>query len=186
MQDQVVEWDPIYGGTGVPWESQLFLLYLAVALVLSIFKSITIIRQLWWFSSNLRASSNQVRAASEPADSTGHTVLAAESKFQYEADTCATKIRSIKHLVPLTILMSLLVLIRSAIRILTGIGAEKRTSLNFLSGVIGEALIPFALALLVCGIILGISNLYEGILARQKARWRYSCDQVKQQSQSAV
>ena len=186
MQDQVVEWDPIYEGTGVPWESRLFLLYLAVVLVLSIFKSITIIRQLWWFSSNLQASSNQVRAASEPADSTGHSVLAIENKFQYEADTCGIKIRSIKHLVPLTILLSLLALIRSALRVLDGIATEKRTSLNSLSGIIGEALIPFAFALLVCAIILGVSNLYEGILAHQKARWRYSCAQVKKQSQSSV
>jgi hypothetical protein len=209
MQEQPIGWDPMYE-VRLPWESKLFLLYLLLVLAVSLVRSFSLVRQLWWFSASRRSLPKETQSEADRADilaasglsnrfsyqptATGSDVLPdkkdgansylrvlqeADNKFLYLSEMCAARIGSMKRLVPLTFLVSALLLVYGASEILTEIMTQKAAPIGFLTGRIAELLVPFALGILVCALLYAFSSLYEGALIRRRARWNYYCATAK-------
>jgi F0F1-type ATP synthase membrane subunit a len=146
MQETGVGWDPAYEGH-LSWFTKMFALYLALALLVSAFRAISLMRQLWLPEKTQR----------EPSE-----------RFRLTHELCQAKTASIKKLSTLTLLLSLLVLAWSITNILQGAALQKVTGTAFLAGALAETLTTFSLGLLVCTMLYALAIFYEGVLARRK------------------
>jgi hypothetical protein len=86
MQETGVGWDPMYEGR-LPWFTKVFVLYLVLALFVSVFRVISIMRRLGWPEKKQQE---------------------ADGRFQLTREFCKAKTASIKRLAMLTFLLSLL------------------------------------------------------------------------------
>jgi hypothetical protein len=147
-----IGWDPISINYQLPWASKLFVMYLLVVVTISLLKSAGLLHQFWFLTrSSLRGSRSEN-----------------ESRRAWE--TCSNKIQSIKQLVFVTLLLTVLVsslLLRAT---LVRIVEEKAFGPAALGGVIVEVLTIFAFGILVCVVLYTACTLYEGMLLRKTRR----------------
>jgi hypothetical protein len=153
MQETTVGFEPMYEGQ-LPWLTKLFVMYLAVALLASVFRAI----RLMWSLRSLRKMEQET--ANEPP-----------SGFQFLWDSCHAKTASTKNLSALTFLLSFLVSAWSMTRILTGVSMEKVTGMAFLAGATSEVLTIFSLGILVSTALYAFAFFYEALLVRFKLRF---------------
>jgi hypothetical protein len=146
MQETGIGWDPAYEGH-LSWFTKVFVLYLAMTLLVSVFRAVSLMRQLWL-----------------PRKTQGE----ASERFQRTRELCQAKTASIKKLSTLTFLLSLLVLAWSTTKILQGAALQKVTGTAFLAGALAETLTTFSLGILVCAMLYALAIFYEGVLARRK------------------
>ena len=203
MQEEVVQWDPMYehhlGGA-----TKLFLLYLLIVVAISLAKSIGLARQLLRLrrilpketlnehgkaellaasAIGMRFSTDRSNLGSDvSASEYSRILLQANNKFLYTWELCAAKAASIRKLTLLTLLLSVLILTFSAITILMEIMHLKSRSIGVFTGTVADELVPFALGILICAVLYALFSLFEGILMRRRARWNYFCAKAKSDS----
>ncbi|MFI5089266.1 MAG: hypothetical protein ACHP7P_04335 [Terriglobales bacterium] len=159
MQEHpAVGWDPIAINHHLPWESRLFLLYLLVVGAISLVKSVSLVRQLWSANPEVQSS-------------------------RWEA--CSAKVQSIKRLVVLTFLLSVLLAADRTATVLIQLGSQKFFAVWAFSGEIAEVLKVFALGMLGCAMLYVVSGLFEGVLLRRRASWKDPLARIKKQSPQA-
>jgi hypothetical protein len=143
-----IGWDPISINYQPPWASKLFVLYLLVVVAISLVKYAGLLRQFWSLTSGSLQESRSEN----------------ESRYTWEA--CSNRIQSIKRLVFVTLLLTVLVsafLLRAT---LMRIVEQKAFGPAALGGGIVEVLTVFALGILVCAVLYTACALYEGMLLR--------------------
>jgi hypothetical protein len=155
QQHPEVGWDPISINHHLPWESRLFLLYLLVVGAISLGKSVSLVRHLWWGNADVQSS-------------------------RWEA--CWAKVQSIRRLVVLTFLLSLLLAAYQTAKILIELSIQKFFAAGAFGGGMAEVLSLFALGMLGCAILYVVFGLFEGILLRRRASWSDSHGQVNRHS----
>jgi hypothetical protein len=190
MQEAQVGWDPISVNHQLPLEAKLFVLYLVLVIAISFVKSVSLLRQLWPLSMKRQAAGEKTDTKTGQTDLLAGLALAnklphdhsdsppiilqeAASKFVYRGELCAAKVSSIQRLVPLTLLVSTLLLVEGSAKILKDITIEKRVWIGLVSGTAAELLVQTTLGLLVCVALYAVSSFYEGVLTRRKAAWGY-------------
>ncbi len=149
-----IGWDPISINHHLPWASKLFVLYLLVVVAISLFKSARLLPQLWSFT---RGSPR---------------VSGSENESQYAWETSSNKIQSIKRLVFVTLLLTVLVSALLLRATLMRIVEQKAFGPAALGGGIVEVLTMFALGILVCTVLYAACALYEGMLRGRTTRNR--------------
>lgn len=150
MQETTVGWEPMYEGH-LPWFTKVFVVYLALVLLVSVFRAISFM----WRLRGLRKMEQE-------------TATQLTSRFQFLWESCYARTASIKNLSVLTFLLSLLVFAWSTTRILLGVTMEKVTGVGFLAGAMAEVLTVFSLGILVCAALYTFAIFYEGVLVRRK------------------
>jgi len=148
----------MYEPVRLSWEVRLFLFYLFVASSYWLVRSISLTWMLW-----------RTRTMAHPS-SDGSDDSLSGAEFLKELALCSLKISAMKRAVVLTLILSALVPIGGAIRILRGVSTEKSTGPAALAGASVEVLIPFAIGISVCAALYAVYSIFEGILARRKAR----------------
>jgi hypothetical protein len=156
MQETTVGWEPMYEGH-LPWFTKVFLVYLALMLLLSAARAISLIRR-------LRALRKLER----------ETATELTSKFPLFWESLYAKIAAIKNLSVLTLLLSLLVFAWSTTQILLGVTMEKSTGVGALAGAMAEGFTGFSLGILVCAILYTIAMFFEATLVRRKMRLNFT------------
>jgi small-conductance mechanosensitive channel len=152
MQETSVGWEPMYEGHPLPWFSKLFVLYLALALFVSVFRAISVMRRLWW-----RQETQQETEG-----------------FHLTQEFCQARTASIKRLSMLTFLLSLLVFALNITKILQGVAAQKMTGSAFLAGAMAETFTTFLLGILMCAVLYVLTMCCEGMLARRTLQSKQS------------
>jgi hypothetical protein len=193
------------------WEERLFVLYLLTVFLIASVKSLSIARQLLWFSPKRRASSENpgngvsdayALAASALAnrlswDFLGHDwnisagglkvevrsdlLPPAERTFQYAWARCSANVSALKRLVVLTLLSSVLILACRTTTIFMEISYLPAVRARTLSGSLAEALALFVLGLLAGTVQYAGCCLCEGALSQRRALWDYFCRTIKDQ-----
>jgi nitrate reductase gamma subunit len=152
-----VGWDPISINYHLPWAAKIFVLYLLVVIAISLVKYAGLLRQFWSFT---RGSIQGSRS---------------ESESQYAWEACSNRIQSIKRLVFVTLLLTVLVSALLLRACLMRIVEQKAFGPAALSGGIVEVLTVFALGILVCAVLYTACALYERMLLRRRTtRNRFS------------
>ena len=146
-----VGWDPISVNHHLPWASKLLILYLLVVVATSIVKSTAVLRLLW------SLSHNPVRVSRE-----------------YVWEMCSNKIRSLRQLVFVTLLLTVLVTTMLVRASLMQIAVKEVVGIAAFSGGVAEVLTVFVLGILVCTVIYAVCALYEGVLSRRRSVWNQS------------
>jgi hypothetical protein len=129
--------EPAYG---LSWEERLFVLYLLVVFLIASIKSLSVARQLLWFSAKKRWTSSEnpgnavsdayalaaaalanrlswdflghdwnISAGGLKVEASSHLLPPAERTFRYAWERCSAKVSSLKRLVFLTLLSSVLI-----------------------------------------------------------------------------
>lgn len=196
QDDSQIQWDPMYEYR-MPWESRLLVLYLLLVFAVSVARSVPLLRHLWWFSVSKWRSLQKSDSENEKADWLAAAALAnklsrhpdptpsarqlqlAESRFLYAWEMCSAGVGSMKRLVPLTLLLSVLVLLTLTIQLLRKILLQKAFGMAALAGGMSQTLMPLLLGVFVCAVLYAACSLYEGMLMRRKASWNYFCARVK-------
>ncbi len=150
QEDQVVNFTPMSVGYRVPWFTRLFILYLLVVFVVMV---VRVILAAW----NLRKL-RRLEASSAPDPERFHKVWQAS---RMRAD-------SLKRIAVLSILLAVADLSLALVDILQGVSTEKASNPAWLAGNVADALLPFAMAMLVCAILYTSSALLERGLMRRK------------------
>jgi hypothetical protein len=201
MQESQVGWDPMYEPSGLPWGAELFLLYLLLVLAVSFVRSVSLLWQLRPLPVKPRSAGAKTDSETRQTDLLARLALAnrlprdhsgssptilqeATSEFAHRCELCAAKVSSIKKLVPLTLLVSILLLVESSATMLGDIATEKRVWIGFVAGRTSELLVQMALGVLVCVILYAISSSFEGALARRKISWNYFVAKARNQHHS--
>ena len=156
MQETTLGWEPMYEGH-LPWFTRVFVAYLALVLLLSAARAISLIRR-------LRALRKLER----------ETATELTSKFPLFWESLYAKIAAMKNLAVLTLLLSLLVFAWSTTQILLGVTMEKSTGVGFLAGAMAEGLTIFSLGTLVCAVLYTIAMFFEAALVRRKMRLNFT------------
>ena len=78
MQETSVGWKPVYDAQ-LPSFAKVFLLYLALVFLLSVFRAVSLIRRLWWVKKTLPETPSQLTTAGQRASPTSE---GAEARFQ--------------------------------------------------------------------------------------------------------
>jgi len=156
MQETTVGWDPMYEGH-LPWFTKVFVAYLALVLLLSAARAMSLIRR-------LRALRKLER----------DTATELTSKFPLFWESLYAKVAAIKNLSVLTLLLSVLVFAWSTTQILLGVTMEKSTGVGFLAGAMAEGLTVFSLGILVCAVLYTIAIFFEAALARRRMRLNFT------------
>ena len=154
MQETPVGWEPMYEDH-LPWFTKVFVVYLALVLLVSVFRAIS----LMWHLRRLRKMEQE-------------TATQLTSDMQFLWGSCTAKTTSIKNL-------SLLVFAWSTTRILLGVTMEKVTGVGFLAGAMAEVFTIFSLGILVCATLYTFAIFYEAMLVRRKM----GLDRAKSNSQ---
>lgn len=145
-----IGWDPISINYHLPWGSRLFILYLMLVVTVSVVKSSSVLRTLWFSK----------RGSLRPSSPEGNFVQAWES--------CSNKVQSIKRWIFVTLFWTVLVaamLLRNNFLIVT---EQKRLWPGAFYGSTAEMLTIFALGILVCAVLYTACAFYEGALERRK------------------
>src|SRR5277367_3918537 len=128
QQTPPIGWDPISINSTPPWEFKFFVLYLLVVVTLSLVKFVSLGRQLWSFRRSsmpkscgdgeqadlLAASALRGALPSQVVDRAAGESIApplmrkVEGEFVYKWEVCSAKSQSMKRLVVLTFLLSVL------------------------------------------------------------------------------
>ena len=156
MQETTLGWEPMYEGH-LPWFTRVFVAYLALVLLLSAARAISLIRR-------LRA----LRKLEQ------ETATAMTSKFPLFWESLYAKTAAIKNLSVLTLLLSLLVFAWSTTQILVGVTMEKSTGVGFLAGAMAEVLTVFSSGILVCAVLYTFAIFFEAVLVRRKMRLNFT------------
>jgi hypothetical protein len=153
--------DPLSIGYQLPWVSRPFILYLLVVVTVSVVKSASALRILWFSKpDSLQPSSN-------------------ESEFVLAWERCSNKVQSIKRWVFVTLFWTVLVgavLLRSTFMLF----AEQKMlwpGAFFMSMV--EALTVFSIGSLVCAVLYMACALYEGALLRRREAWNRARSRIE-------
>jgi|SRR3954447_2285393 hypothetical protein len=152
MQETTVPFEPMYEGQ-LAWFVKLFVIYLAAALLTSVFRAIRLMWSLRSLRKMERESADRVNAG-----------------FQFLWDSCHAKTASVKNLSAMTFLLSFLVSAWRMAEILRRVSMEKVTGTAFLAGAAAEVLQVFSLGILVCAILYGIAFFYETAIVHCKRR----------------
>jgi|SRR5579864_3708194 len=156
MQESAPQWDPISVNHVPPWGVRLLFLYLLLA---SIFLLIRV-AQVSWF---LWQSKKFVRNDS--------VALGLTTQELQPLRSASIKTNSLRKGAILTFLVSLLTVVAQISAILRTASTEKHFGPAFLAGSFAEALLPFALGVVVCtALYLGFVIL-DGKLAWRKMLW---------------
>jgi hypothetical protein len=168
MQDvPQVGWDPRYIDLHLPWAHRLLVVYLFVVIATSAVKSASILRQLLPFtSSSLRAPKGE------------HHFLRAWEK-------CSNRIQSMKRIVIITLLLSVLTAVYLSLEYLGDFVTQKIFFPGAFFGSMIEVLSVFALGILSCTVIYIACAFLEGALLRRMESWRYARGTNNNQTQSA-
>jgi hypothetical protein len=200
MQDQVIVWDPIYEAR-LPLGSRLFLLYLLVVAAMSLVRSVRLAGQVWCFT---RGSVSKSEIGYEQPDLLAASALCnalpqrfaeggsgenvgsqmmrkLENEFVAVWEACSAKVQTMKRLVVLTFLLSVLVAACQLRPVLTGF-AQKSFGPAALSGGMVEVLTVFEPGILVCAMLYATCGLFDGVLLRRKASWRRFLARIENQS----
>lgn len=167
MQEKDVGWQPMYEGH-LPWFTKVFVLYLALVLLVSVFRAVSLMRWLRWLRWLHKAQKEVQTQLGAASPRTSSRPEAAGGSFQALWEFCYAKVALIKNLSMLTFLLSLLVFAWSTTRILQGAAVQKVTGLNFLAGAMAEVLTTFSLGIIVCAVLYTFAIFYEGVLVRRK------------------
>ncbi|HEV7219924.1 MAG TPA: hypothetical protein VGN39_13710 [Terriglobales bacterium] len=209
MQDtSLPQWDPASVDIYHPWEDRIFVLYLVIALAISLVKWVSLGRQLWAFSISRLLSLQQHGTSSERAELLARSGLAnklpneavakvsaedrpamlqqAESRFLFLWEMCSVKVESLKRLVILTLLLSIFVFVSLTIQFLTDLTISKATGIAVITGSIAESLTPFSLGILACAVLYAVYGFYRGVLTRRIASWHYFCTNTSQIEQDEI
>jgi hypothetical protein len=136
----------------VPWASKLFVMYLLVVVAISLLKIRRITAPVLIFNTQFTPR------------------LKKRKRVRSAWETCSNKIQSIKRLVFVTLLLTVLVsslLLRAT---LVRIVEQKAFGPAALGGGIVEVLTIFAFGILVCAVLYTACTLYEGMLLRKTRR----------------
>jgi hypothetical protein len=140
----------------LPWPHRLFVLYVFVVVAISAVKSASVLRQLLPFTgSSLRAPKS-------------------DNDFLRAWEKCSNRIQSMKRIVVITLLLSLLTpayLLRNDLAIFA---KEKVFGPGAFLSTMSEVLTVFALGILACTVIYAACAFLEGALVRRVESWRYS------------
>jgi hypothetical protein len=145
-----VGWDPISINYQPPWASKLLILYLLMVVTISVVKSASVLRILWY--------SRRGSLLSPSSD----------DEFLLAWETCSNKIQSIKNLVYITLLWTVLVavlLLRSTFMRLV---EQKVFGPAVFSGNIAEVLTVLAIGIIVSAVLYAACSFYEGVLLHRK------------------
>ena len=145
-----IGWDPISSNHQLPWAAKIFVLYLLVVVTTSLVNSVALLRQLWFLT---RSSVQAPRS---------------ENDFQRAWERSSNKIQSIKRLVFVTLLLSVLVAVLLLRASLVRAFEQKMFGPALLSGSIVEVLTVFGLGIFVCVVLYAACALFEGMLLRRK------------------
>jgi hypothetical protein len=198
------------------WEERLFVLYLLVVFLIASIKSLSVARQLLWFSAKIRASSENpgngvsdayalaasalanrlswdflghdwnISAGGQKVEASSHLLPPAERTFRYAWERCSAKVSSLKRLVVLTLLSSVLILAYRTATILMVISYLPAVRARTLSGSLAEALLLFVLGLLTGTVLYAATSLCEGALSQRRALWDYFCRTIKDQQSTEM
>lgn len=164
MQETDVGWDPMYEGH-LPWFPKVFLVYLAVVFLLSLFRTLS----LTWRLHRLQKTQAQVSAqAAAASPKTPLHPEDARGSFQFSWEYCYAKVAMMKNLSMLTFLMSVLVSALWTTEILKGAAMEKVTGSAFLAGAMAEVLTTFSVGIAVCAVLYALAMFCEGRVVRRK------------------
>ena len=156
QQTPQIGWDPISFNYRPPLASKLLVQYLLVVVVLSLVKSASVLRILWSFS---RDSRQPPRRGNE---------------FLHVWETCSNKIQSMKRLVFLTLLWTVLVAALLLRSVLIRIVEQKAFWPAAVSGSLAEVTTAFTLGILVCAVLCAACAFYEGALLRSREAWTHA------------
>ncbi|HLJ88097.1 MAG TPA: hypothetical protein VKZ53_14840 [Candidatus Angelobacter sp.] len=156
MQGDEIGWDPISVCSHPSWESGIFVLYLFVVVVISLVKTMGVVRILWF----LRRASRKFSHA--------------DAEWMFAWERCSNKILSLKRLTFFTLLWTVLVPARLLTRALVILSEQKVFSLFALSGSLVLALTLFEFGVLASALVYGVYALCEGALAWRKQFWGYA------------
>ncbi|HTS36651.1 MAG TPA: hypothetical protein VMH04_13335 [Candidatus Solibacter sp.] len=141
--------DPLSIDRQMPWESRLLILYLTVVVIVSLVKSASVLRALY-FSKPLRQPNT-------------------DEEFVLAWDRCSNKVHSVKRWVIVTVFWTILVtamLLRDEFVFLTEQKALWSGALLFPTV---EVLTVFVFGILVCAALYTVCAVLEGALCKQKA-----------------
>lgn len=150
QEEQTVSFDPRYIDNYVPWYIGMFHLYLALVLLLALFRSA---RLVW----NLRSRRTAARASESAMR------LHAEDFWEY----AYVRTRSLKTLSHLTFLVSVVALLWSAADDLTQVATQKTASIRAVAGAFADILRTFSM-----GIVVSIALLCAAVLCERLVRKR--------------
>ena len=195
----------IYSEYRPPWEEKLFVLYLLVIVVLAIIRSVSVGRQLWWFSKSRRVIPVRLGSDDPASDSLAKAALAnrlsrgprlevqsegnadsqlqlrreADRRFKYAWEICAEKIESTRRNVRLAVLLSVLLLAWNAERLCMSITTTKLFGIAAVSGTLVEMFDLFSLGVLVSAILYAVFGVFDSALARRKIAWNCFSENVE-------
>ena len=147
-----VRWDNI--DVIVPWPHKLFVLYVVVIVAISVVKSASVLRHLLPF----RGSSLQTSKS--------------DNDFLRAWEECSNKIQSMKRIVVVTLLLSLLIPAYLLVNDLAIFAKEKVFGPAAFLGTVSEVLTVFALGILASTVIYSACAFLEGALVRRVESWR--------------
>ena len=156
-----VGWDRIAIDYRPPLALKLLVLYLLVVVLLSLVKSAGVLRMLWSLTRHSRTRDSRQRPR------IGH-------RFLHVWKTCSNKIQSLKRLVFITLLWTVLVASLLLRNVLIRTTEQKAFGPAAISGSLAEVTTAFALGILVCAVLYSASAFYEGTLLRSREKWTHS------------
>ena len=156
QQTPQVGWDPISVNYQPPLAYKLLILYLLVVVVLFLVKSASVLRMLWSFARDSRRGQRM------------------GTEFLHVWETCSNKVQSIKRLVFITLLWTVLIAALLLRSVLIRITEQKAFWPAAVSGSLAEVTTAFALGILVCAVLYAACAFYEGALLRARKSWTHS------------
>lgn len=140
----------------LPWSYRVFVVYLVVVFVISIVKCASVLRHLLPFtSSSFRALTND------------HDILRAWEK-------CSNKVKSMKRIVVLTLLLSVLTAGYLLLNDLSALVKEKIIFPGAFLGSVIEVLTVFLFGILTSTLIYAGCAFLDGALVRRREAWTYT------------
>ena len=153
QEDTQIGWDPISINYHLPWGSRLFILYLLAVVIVSVVKSISVLRTLWF---SKRGSLGQ----SGP-----------EEEFVQAWESCSNRVQSMKRWIFVTLFWTVLVALMLLRNNFVIVAEQKRIWPGAFYGFTAEMLAIVALGILVCAVLYTACVFYEGALERRKESW---------------
>lgn len=196
-----VGWDPISVNHHLSWQGKLFILYLLLSLLVSIVRSGSLVRQLWFGPSGRRADAESTLDQQEKAHFIARLALSnrflkidqslaterqdkgnaflvvlkrADIWFRYAWEVCTAKVTAIRRMALLALLLALLVLTDGVANVFVWIQQEKRWP-AVVAGTLAELVTIVGLGAFFAALFYGLSIFYEGALARRRAAWKFFC-----------
>ncbi len=198
MQEGTVAWDPIYVHHPLAWYAKLYGIYLFVVLCVSFVRSLRLAKHVWRFRSRGCVSVNDAHDAKilaeaalkgtliggTPADGNECNLKReimddASLRFGFLWQTYSNLVESMKRTVAMTLLFAAFVAVAGIRDVLRVIQTQKSTGIGAISGGVAEVFSQLAMGLFVCLVLYAAAILFEGVLARRRARWTYLYSKVR-------